>query len=291
MIRPGAVVMTVLMSAVAVGVYFGLDYLPQGLVPGLNPQKNQTAATSADEKVIADSAGATTAAEAMAPDAMNNQSAVVTEEDLAEEPPAAEPIPLAASAAPSAASTVDYDPPADGAGVPVEEETASAAPSAAPAPAAPAEPKPEPEPATEPPAKKPAKVARASQESDSAPRPVTRKAPDADLIKPWWPDPATIPANQLKLQYAGQVQNEQAIALLFSAPLNLDSLKQNAEVRDSTGDPMPDAQWELAKNQRMAVLRGVKPGRYTVILGATVADANGYLLGAALQGPVYIQAP
>ncbi len=280
MIRPGAIVMTVLMSAVTVGVYFGLDYLPQDLVPGVHKQKEQAAEAPAESP-------ASVAEQSAAPSAANPQSAAVAEEDLAEDPaPAAEPA-AAASPAPSAASTVDYDPAPGGAGVPVEEEAASAAPSAAPSPSADETPPPT---ADEAPARKPVKVAKAAQADDSPARPVKPKAPEADLIKPWWPDPASMSTNQLKLQYAGQVQNEQAIALLFSAPLNLDTLKQHAEVRDATGDTLQAAQWELSKNPRMAVLRGLKPGRYTVILEPTVADAQGYMLGAAMQGPVYIQA-
>jgi hypothetical protein len=278
--------MTVLMSAVAVGVYFGLDYLPQDMVPGVGKHKEQAAAKPADEKPPVE--------DPVAPPAATDQSAVVTEEDLAEEPPPTQPEQAAApGTVPSGTSTVDYDPPAGGAGVPVEEEeTAAAAPAAAPEAAPAPAPEPEPEPAETPPPveKPPVKVAKAPRADDSPSRPVKPAAPEADVIKPWWPDPATIPANQLKLQYAGQVQNEHAIALLFSSPLNLDTLKQHAEVRTSNGDPVTAGQWELAKNPRMAVLRGVKPGRYTVILAPTIADTSGFALGAKLQGPVYIQA-
>lgn len=295
MIRPGAIVMTVLMTAVAVGVYFGLDYLPQDMVPGMGKQKEQAAAQPGDEKPQVDLL-ASGVEDPIAPATADNQSAVVTEEDLAEEPPPTEAAPaMMASPPPSAASTVDYDPPAGGAGVPVEEEIASAAPvAAAPKPAPTPKPAPKPAsvsaPAAEPaPAQQPAKVAKAAPVSES-PRELVKKAPQADVIKPWWPDPATIPANQLKLHYAGQVQNELAIALLFSAPLNLETLKQHAQVRNSVGDLVMTAQWELAKNPRMAVLRGVGAGRYTVILAPAVADSNGFLLGMALQGPVYIQA-
>lgn len=296
MIRPGAIVMTVLMSAVAVGVYFGLDYLPKDLVPGMSKQE-EPAALPSDETPLVEGVGtavATSQVDRLASGAEDPiaPSAVVTEEDLAEEPPAPAPAP-AAAAAPSAASTVDYDPPAGGAGVPVEEdETASAPPAAsAPAPAAPAaKAAPQATPPKAPAAEQPATVAGAAPASEPARQPVKPKGPEADIIKPWWPDPATMPVNQLKLQYAGQVQNEQAIALLFSAPLNLATLNQHTEVRDATGFAVTPAQWELSKNPRMAVLRGLKPGRYTVILAPAVADAKGFALGARLQGPVYIQA-
>ncbi len=277
MIRPGAIVMTVLMSAVAVGVYFGLDYLPQDLVPGSKKPEAGVA--------IMAPAGPTseTLAEAAPAQTADTSSSAVTEQDLAEEPAPADmdaetEMPVRAASR-SLAGAVDVDPSADGEGIPVD-EGAPAEPAAQPADKSPA------------PKSEPTRIARAASPSDSDParKPVKPKAPEADTIKPWWPDPAKMAANQLKLQYAGQVQNEQAIALLFSAPVNLDTLKKSAEVRNSTGDSVATGQWELANNPRMAVLRGVKPGRYTVILEPTIADDKGYMLGTALQGPVYIQA-
>lgn len=315
MIRPGAIVMTVLMSAVAVGVYFGLDHLPQDMVPGMGTQKVPDAAEPAAEAPQLDNAGtamATAQVDLVAsgvedPAAAGDQSAVVTEEDLAEEPAAPEAAPVMASSSPSAESTVDYDPAPGGTGIPVEEPVATTAP----------EPEPEPEPKSEPapaaaepvapapqapaatrktvetparqPASKPVSTASTAPANEPQRQPVA-KNPQADVIKPWWPDPATIPVNQLKLQYAGQVQNEQAVALLFSAPLNLDTLRQHASILDSVGNPVQAGQWELAKNTRMAVLRGIDPGRYTVILAPAIADTKGILLGMTLQGPVYIQA-
>ena len=92
------------------------------------------------------------------------------------------------------------------------------------------------------------------------------------------------------LPHAGQVQGEQAIALLFSAPLNVDSLKQHAQVKTLSGGDVK-GEWELGKNPRLAVFRGVGTGRYTVILEPQVADVKGFMLGTPLQGPVYIQAP
>ena len=186
----------------------------------------------------------------------------MTEADLAEEPP------------PPAAETAPAEAPVQAAAQP--EPAAVAEPVAPP----PAPAKPTPKPATT--------VAKAS--ADEPTGPVKPKPPESDMIKPWWPDPTKMPANQLKLQYAGQVQGEQAIALLFSATLNIDTVKKHAQVRTGSGEAV-DGQWELGKNPRLAVFRGVKNGRYTIVLAPGIADAKGFMLGTTLQGPVYIQGP
>jgi hypothetical protein len=272
MIKPGAIVMTVLMVGVAAGTYYGLDYvpLPSPIGRAPPPEKPKLAGSAFTEAPAAETAAATPAP---AP-----QEAPMTEQDLAEEPPPQEP---AAAPAPAPAP-------------------AEPAPQAAAAPEAPA-PKPKPkasdpefdQPAPKPTASDAEQVAKAETPAATEPEaPKTPKAkpPEADVIKPWWPNPDKMPANQLKLQYAGQVQGEQAIALLFSSPLNLDALKAHAKIRTKDGSDAK-GQWELGKNPRLAVYRGVEPGRYTVILQPQVADQKGFMLGTTLQGPVYIQQP
>ena len=108
------------------------------------------------------------------------------------------------------------------------------------------------------------------------------------MLKPWWPDPSTMPANQLKLQYAGQVQGQPAIALLFSAPLKIETLAGNVSVLASDGAAVA-GEWTIGKNPKLAVFSGLRPGRYTVILQPQVADQQGFMLGATLKGPVYIK--
>ena len=97
-----------------------------------------------------------------------------------------------------------------------------------------------------------------------------------------------MPANQLKLQYAGQVQGQTAIALLFTAPLKLETMKEFASIRSANGEVVA-GEWTLAKNPRMAVFAGLAPGRYTVILQPQISDQQGFMLGTTLKGPVYVQ--
>jgi len=263
MIKPGALVMAVLMGAVSAGTYFGLDLLPPGLLPEPfgrvqkpeQPKPGSHAAAAESTPTVA----------AAAQPAQPAAELPVTEEDLAEEPSPA-PAPAQASAAP---------PPQAEPAPAAEPEPVKPAPSKqAPATVAP---RPEAEPATETASAEPAK-------------PTKPAPPEADVIKPWWPDSSKIPANQLKLQYAGQVQGEQAIALLFSAALDLESLKQHAQVKSATGEAVAGG-WELGKNPRLAVFRGLGSGRYTVILSPQIADTKGFMLGQTLKGPVYIQPP
>ncbi|MGH8480925.1 MAG: hypothetical protein ACRES8_00510, partial [Nevskiaceae bacterium] len=148
---------------------------------------------------------------------------------------------------------------------------------------APAEPAP---PASAPPAP-PTETAKAESPTTTKP---ARATQEADAIKPWWPDASKLPANQLKLQYAGQVQGQSAIALLFSAPLKLDTVQQHVTVRSASGEAVA-GDWTLGKNPKLAVLGGLEPGRYTVILNPQIADQQGFMLGATLTGPVYVKEP
>lgn len=296
MIKPSALILAAAMAAVSTGTYFGLEMLPEGALPepigrapqaappdpGVKPQQQEVASAAA-------------AAPAPAPEAAPADQPV-TEQDLAEDPP-----PVTATPEPPAEPAIQ----ARAAPAP-ESETVPAAEESAPEPAQPAA-----KPYTPPPAlvdeptpaktkptvapKKQVTVVREASEptqtaSAEAPKASKPKPPDADVIKPWWPDSSKVPANQLKLQYAGQVQGEQAIALLFSAPLNLETVKQHAQIKTQTGQAVQGG-WELGKNPRLAVFRGVQAGRYTVILAPQIADAKGFMLGQKLQGPVYIQSP
>jgi hypothetical protein len=291
MIKPGALMMGVVMASVATATYYGLDLLPPGLIPppfgravaqesgGSAPAAPpQIAAAPAQPAPAVDESGGAPAEEAP------------TEQDLAEEPPP-EPAPApaaeqAAAPAPEPAPAAAPTPP------PAEEPAAKPAPKAEPkqpSPAAPtataeAEPKQAPAPA---PRAEPAAPTQTAKAETAAPAPAPKK-PEADAIKQWWPDPAKMPANQLKLQYAGQVQGQQAIALLFTSPLKIDTVKQHATVRSAEGEAV-DGEWSLGKNPKLAVFEGLSPGRYTVILQPQISDQQGYMLGATLKGPVYVK--
>jgi hypothetical protein len=302
MIKPGALVMAVLMAAVTAGTYYGLDFLPKGFLPGPlgrtpPPEPPKVGASQGSTPA----AGAAATPEAAPAPAAKSADQPVTEQDLAEEPP---PPQQAAAASPPPPATPAAEP------APAPAEKPAAHPAPAPAPAerpAPAEksaaadtPEPgwgkeKPAPAAAAPAPKEEPTTTATAESatvtaepDAGPGPVKPHPPEADVIKPWWPNPDKMPPNQLKLQYAGQVQGEQAIALLFTAPVNIDSVKKYAKIQAGSG-ATAGGQWEVGKNPRLAVFRGLKPGRYTVILSPEIADAKGFMLGTTLQGPVYIQ--
>lgn len=109
------------------------------------------------------------------------------------------------------------------------------------------------------------------------------KGISADALKPWWPGSS----GGFGLVYAGQPQGEQAIALLFSGEPSTDALNQSVRVYDDKGRQVSGS-WESATNPRLAVLRGLKPGRYTVVLESSLADSQGQSLGKGLHGPVYV---
>jgi hypothetical protein len=284
MIRPAALVMGVVAVGVAAGTYYGLDRVPPELLP--KPIRPASLSEPVPKPVGGETPAETTGIRAGTDEALAKAPAeepAVTEQDLAEEPlpPAEEP--AIAPEAETAAAAPTAEQPAASEPEPAEPEVVEEKPEPAPQPApkpAPAKPKP----------KAPAKAQTATAEPQPAPAPVKPKPPEADVIKPWWPNPDSMPANQLKLQYAGQVQGEPAIALLFSAPLNLETVKQQASVLTATGQAA-EGSWELGKNPRLAVFRGVKPGRYTVVLRPPIADTKGFMLGTKLQGPVYVKAP
>ena len=107
--------------------------------------------------------------------------------------------------------------------------------------------------------------------------------PKADALKPWWPGSS----GGFGLVYAGQPKGEQAIALLFSGTPSADALNQSVKVYDAKGQAVSGS-WETAANPRLAILRGLAPGRYTVVLDGALADSQGQALGKPLHGPVYV---
>lgn len=280
MIRPSALAMGVVMASLSAATYYGLDLLPPGLLPP--PIGRAVAAETANTtKPVEPVAVAQAATPAPAP-----AEEAPTEADLAEEPAPAPPAPAAPpEQADAAANEAEPEPatpepaPAAAAAAPAPQPQAQEAPKAAEPPA----PKPAPKaaPAEQPPKTEVASAAPATQQPAKAP-------PPADVIKPWWPDPSKMPANQLKLQYAGQVKDQNAIALLFTSAVKLETLQQHAQVKDAKGETVV-AQWTAGRNPALAVLNGLAPGRYTVILQPQVADQKGYMLGTTLKGPVYVK--
>jgi hypothetical protein len=112
----------------------------------------------------------------------------------------------------------------------------------------------------------------------------TQSKPAAvDALRAWW----TPPGSGFGLLYAGQPKGEAAIALLFSDKPADTSLSQGVKVYDAKGQQVSGT-WEAAANPRLAVLRGLKPGRYTVVLDSSVVDASGKAIDRAQHGPVYV---
>ncbi len=106
----------------------------------------------------------------------------------------------------------------------------------------------------------------------------------ADALRAWWSSPAS---GDFGLLYAGQPKGEAAIALLFSGKPGDSALDNNVKVYDAKG-ALVSGSWEAAANPRMAVLRGLQPGRYTVVVAPALADANGKSVSKAQHGPVYV---
>jgi len=110
------------------------------------------------------------------------------------------------------------------------------------------------------------------------------KGPGTDALRAWWTAPAS---GEFGLVYAGQAKGESAIALLFSEAPADSALNQSVKVYDSKGG-LVSGNWEAATNPRLAVFRGLKPGRYTVVVEPALADSSGKSLGKTQHGPVYI---
>ena len=106
----------------------------------------------------------------------------------------------------------------------------------------------------------------------------------ADALRAWWPATSS---GDFGLVYAGQPKDEAAIALLFSNTPNAGALGEGVKVYDSKGK-LVSGSWEVAANPRLVVLRGVKPGRYTVVVTPALADSSGKTISQPVHGPVYI---
>jgi hypothetical protein len=287
MIKTGALVMGVVMAGITTGTYFGLETLPPGAIPP--PIGRVAAAEQPPVKAPEPVAVASAAAPASQPDEPAAAEQAPTEQELAEDPAPPEPAPAADNKVEQAdAAAAETEPAAAPPPAPAPAPTQAAAPAPKPQ-AAPAKAAPAPAPA-EPARSEPAKAPPEKTEVVSAAPANAPPKPAADAIKQWWPDPSKMPANQLKLQYAGQVKDQAAIALLFSAPLKLESMQQFAQVKKANGEAV-EAKWTAGKNPALAVLNGLEPGRYTVILQPQIADQKGFMLGVTLKGPVYVNPP
>jgi hypothetical protein len=109
-----------------------------------------------------------------------------------------------------------------------------------------------------------------------------------DAITAWWPAASTTSTDHLNLVYAGEAASEKAVVLMFASELgDATAAGSNIEVLNAKGKPASGG-WSAGTNPRLLVFRGVTPGRYTVILKPTLADAAGKTLATELHGPVYV---
>lgn len=111
-----------------------------------------------------------------------------------------------------------------------------------------------------------------------------QKSGGSDALHAWWTAPSS---GDFGLLYAGQPKGEPAIALLFSQPPADSTLNQNVKVYDAAGS-LVSGSWEPAANPRLAVLRGLQPGRYTVVVEPALANASGKVVKKAQHGPIYV---
>lgn len=119
------------------------------------------------------------------------------------------------------------------------------------------------------------------------PRPSGDTPPNADAVYQWWPDARRVPTGQFTLIYAGQPQNRQAIALLFSRVPDPAAAARNIRVLDANGEPVSGS-WSPAANPRMIQLGGIKRGRYTIIINQGMTDSTQRAMAQTLSGPVYV---
>lgn len=119
------------------------------------------------------------------------------------------------------------------------------------------------------------------------PRPSGDAPPNADAVYQWWPDARRVPTGQFTLIYAGQPQNRQAIALLFSRVPDPAAAARNIRVLDANGEPVSGS-WSPAANPRMIQLGGIKRGRYTIIINQDMTDSTQRAMAQTLSGPVYV---
>lgn len=119
------------------------------------------------------------------------------------------------------------------------------------------------------------------------PKPKGEAPPNADAVYQWWPDARRVPTGQFTLIYAGQPQNRQAIALLFSRVPDPAAASQHIRVLDTNGEAVSGT-WVAASNPRMIQLGGLKRGRYTIVVKQGMTDTTQRAMAQTLTGPVYV---
>lgn len=109
--------------------------------------------------------------------------------------------------------------------------------------------------------------------------------PSSEVLQAWWTAPGE---GDFGLVHAGQSKGERAIALLFSDAPATGALEQSVRVYNVKGVLVSNA-WSTSSNPRMGLLRKLKPGRYTVVIDASLTSIDGKAIPKALHGPVYVR--
>lgn len=277
------------LAAVSVGVAV-VTFVALNLIWPFEPTQETLKANPSSESVFASDIASTPAADPAGKPPAGEADALPAV--ASSEPVASEPVATAAEV-PAATQTPNTTPVQQQVAAAPESSPAAEAAEAAPAPVAPAA---EPAaPATETPSasESPAAsetVAAASEAAAPAPakprKPKAATAPRADALAQWWPSAPT--SGRLNLLYAGQAAQSPAIALLFDSVF-ADATAAGSAIRvvDDQGRTVGGS-WELASNRRLLLLKA-KPGRYTLVVGADLANQRGQTLGTELHGPVYVR--
>ncbi len=178
----------------------------------------------------------------------------------------------------------------------IEEAEAAPAPTPTPKPAAKPAPKQEVAAAETPkaaarPASSSSSSSSAASPRKSAPRSKPKAAPSgkvgsgADVISAWWKQ--STGSDRLNLVYAGEASSEKAVVLMFDGAVDAAAAGSQIKLIDAKGGT-PSGSWTSGNNPRLIAFKGVKPGRYTVIVAAGMADTGGKAVGSELVGPVYV---
>lgn len=103
---------------------------------------------------------------------------------------------------------------------------------------------------------------------------------------PWWTPPASVPAGQFTLTFAGEASFTKAIVLLFSNPVNVASATA-IRVATAQGQPV-NGHWVASANNPRMLVFDTGPGHYTVTVPTAVKNTHGATLDSTHSGPVVV---
>lgn len=258
-------------TALSVGTYVALT-----LIKPHHPEEVKVADVIPAEQVFAGTLNTSGDTATPAAAATEPAPAPAATTEAASAPAAEAPV-----SAPAEAATAAAEQPAPSAAAEPASE-AAVVQAAAPAQATP-EPAPEPAAAPAPKPRKPAPARRAPSHATAG---TVKQTAGSSGLKAWWPEEKP---DQLSLVYAGPAAFKKAVVLIFNgAFFKTDSATENLKVLDSKGQAVA-GEWELGpNNRRMLVFPVSTGGKYTVVVGAGLADNSGRKLANRLSGGVLV---